>query len=110
MELNDTELNRINFGDKTDSDNASNDSDEYFAAKKPISFWTVSNSLNFWEFINQMYSALKTHFVFPNVKFLCCFLTETFALHLRDFNIAEIVNIVGIAFLHKCKYSQIFQF
>ena len=38
MELNDTELNRINFGEKTDSDNASNDSDEYFAAKKPISF------------------------------------------------------------------------
>ena len=37
-ELNDTELNHIHFGDKTDSDNASNDSDEDFVAKKPISF------------------------------------------------------------------------
>ena len=30
MELNDTELIHINFGDKTDSDNASNGSDEDF--------------------------------------------------------------------------------
>ena len=37
-ELNDIELNHIHFGDKTDSDNASNDSDEDFVAKKPISF------------------------------------------------------------------------
>ena len=29
MELNDIELNYINFGDATDSDDASNDSDEY---------------------------------------------------------------------------------
>ena len=34
MELNDTELNYINFCDKTDPDNASNDSDEDFLAKK----------------------------------------------------------------------------
>ena len=38
MELNDLELNHISFGDKSDSDNASNDSDEDFIAKKPISF------------------------------------------------------------------------
>ena len=38
MELNDTELNRINFGNKTDSDNASKNSDEDFVAKKPILF------------------------------------------------------------------------
>ena len=38
MELNDTELNHINFGDKTDSGNAINDSDECFAARKSISF------------------------------------------------------------------------
>ena len=38
MELNDTELIYINFGDKTDSDNASNNSDEDFVAKKPILF------------------------------------------------------------------------
>ena len=30
MEVNDTELNYINFGDETDSDDASNDSDEDF--------------------------------------------------------------------------------
>ena len=30
MELNDTELNYIYFGDETDSDDASNDSDEDF--------------------------------------------------------------------------------
>ena len=38
MELNDAELNHKSFGDKSDSDNASNDSDEDFIAKKPISF------------------------------------------------------------------------
>ena len=38
MELNDTELNHINFGDKVNSDNACNDSDEDFVAKKPILF------------------------------------------------------------------------
>ena len=38
MELKDTELNRINFGYKTDSDNGSNDSDEDFVAKKPVLF------------------------------------------------------------------------
>ena len=38
MELNDTELIYINLGDKTDSDNASNNSDENFVAKKPILF------------------------------------------------------------------------
>ena len=38
MELNDTELIYINFGDKTDSDNASNNSYEDFVAKKPILF------------------------------------------------------------------------
>ena len=36
MELNDTELDHINFGDKADSDNGSNDSDEDFVTKKPI--------------------------------------------------------------------------
>ena len=36
MELNDLELDHINFGDKADSDNASNDSDEDFVTKKPI--------------------------------------------------------------------------
>ena len=34
MELNDTELDHINFGDKADSDNGSNDED--FVTKKPI--------------------------------------------------------------------------
>ena len=38
MELNDAELNHINFGDKANSDNACNDSDEDFVAKKPILF------------------------------------------------------------------------
>ena len=38
MELNDTELNHINFGDKTYSDNPSYDSDEDFVAKKPVLF------------------------------------------------------------------------
>ena len=36
MELNDTELDHINLGDKADSDNVSNDSDEDFVTKKPI--------------------------------------------------------------------------
>ena len=38
LELNDTELNQINFGDKTNSDNASNDSDEDIVPKKSIFF------------------------------------------------------------------------
>ena len=38
VELNDAEQNHISFGDKSDSDNASNDSHEDFIAKKPISF------------------------------------------------------------------------
>ena len=38
LELNDAELNQINFGDKTDSDNASNDSDEAIIPKKSIFF------------------------------------------------------------------------
>ena len=38
MELNDTELNHINFGDNTYSDNPSYDSDEDFVAKKPVLF------------------------------------------------------------------------
>ena len=33
LELNDTELNHVNFGDKTDSDSTSNDSDEDFVPK-----------------------------------------------------------------------------
>ena len=36
MELNYLELDHINFGDKADSDNACNDSDEDFVTKKPI--------------------------------------------------------------------------
>ena len=47
---------------------------------------------------------MKTHFEFPNMKFLCCFLIETFVLYLCNFNIAENVNIADTAFLHKCKY------
>ena len=39
MELNEMELNCINYGDETDSDNASSDSDEEFVLqKKPILF------------------------------------------------------------------------
>ena len=38
LELNDMELNHVSFGDKTDSDNTSNDSDEDFFPKKPIFF------------------------------------------------------------------------
>ena len=38
MELNDTELNHINFGNKTDSDNPSYHSGEDFVAKKPALF------------------------------------------------------------------------
>ena len=38
LELNDAELNQINFGDKTDSDNASNDLDEAIIPKKSIFF------------------------------------------------------------------------
>ena len=38
------------------------------------------------------------------------FLTETFDLHLCNFNIAKNVNIVEIAFLQKCKYLRSFQF
>ena len=41
MELNDTELIHINFGDKTDSDNASNDSDEDFVAKNKLQINTL---------------------------------------------------------------------
>ena len=37
-------------------------------------------------------------------------LTETFVLYLCNFNFAENVNIVGIAFLQKSKYLQDFQF
>ena len=33
-----------------------------------------------------------------------------FVVYLCNFNIAENVNIVGISFLHKCKYLQRFQF
>ena len=33
LELNDTELNHVNFGDKTDSGSTSNDSDEDFVPK-----------------------------------------------------------------------------
>ena len=36
MELNDTELDHINSGDKAHSDNASNNSDEESVTKKPI--------------------------------------------------------------------------
>ena len=101
LELNDTELNHINFGDKTDSDSTSNDSDEDFV---PKNFRIVRS---FWGFFNQRYFALKTHFVFPNVKLLCCFLSETFVLYICYFSIAENVNIVGITFLYNCKYLQI---
>ena len=39
MELNEMELNCISYGDETDSDNASSDSDEEFVLqKKPILF------------------------------------------------------------------------
>ena len=38
------------------------------------------------------------------------FLTEMFVSYLHNFNIAENVNIVDIAFLHKRKYLQSFQF
>ena len=38
IELNDTELNHINFGDRTNSDNPSYDSGEDFVAKKPVLF------------------------------------------------------------------------
>ena len=38
LEINDTELNHKNFGDKTDSGNASYDSDEDFVAKEAILF------------------------------------------------------------------------
>ena len=41
MKLNDTELIHINFGDKTDSDNASNDSDEDFVAKNKLQINTL---------------------------------------------------------------------
>ena len=35
------ELSHINFGDKTDSDNASNDSDEDFVAKNKLQINTL---------------------------------------------------------------------
>ena len=38
IELNDTELNHINFGDRTNSDNPSYDSGEDSVAKKPVLF------------------------------------------------------------------------
>ena len=36
MELNDTERNYVDFGDKTDSNNASNDSNEDFVLRKSL--------------------------------------------------------------------------
>ena len=74
MELNDTELISIHFGDETDSDNASDDSDEDIVLQKSLfyskQFSTVRTSEGFsirdilhW----------KTHFVFPKGKFLCFF-------------------------------------
>ena len=39
MEVNDTELNYINFGDETDSDDASNDSDEDFVFWKSLFYF-----------------------------------------------------------------------
>ena len=39
MEVNDTELNYINFGDETDSDDAGNDSDEDFVFWKSLFYF-----------------------------------------------------------------------
>ena len=39
IELNDTDLNYIFFGDETHSDNASNDSDEDFVLQKSIFYF-----------------------------------------------------------------------
>ena len=51
MELNDTELININFGDETDSDNASDDSDEDIVLQKSLfyskQFSTVRTSEGF---------------------------------------------------------------
>ena len=48
MELNDTELNHMHFGDETDSDNASNYSDIDFVAKKA---YFILNSLPQFELL-----------------------------------------------------------
>ena len=102
MKLNDTELNYINFDDETDSDNASYDSDEDFVLQKSLFYFKQFSIVRTSEaFSIRDILPWKTHFVFPNVKFLCFFLTETFVLYLCNFNIAKNVNIAGIAFLQK---------
>ena len=105
LELNDTELNYVNFGDKTDSNNASNGSNEDFVLQKslfhfePISIVRTAEDFSIRDILHW-----KTHFVFRNVKFLCIFLTGTFVLYLYNFNITDKVNIVETEFLQKCKY------
>ena len=105
IELNDTERNYVDFGDKTDSNNASNDSNEDFVLRKSLfHFKLISIVWTFEDFSIGDILPWKTHFVFPNVKFLCIFLTGTFVLYLCNFNITNKLNIAGIALLQKCKY------
>ena len=62
MELNDTELNYINFGDETDSDNTIRIYFKQFSIVRTSEGFSIRDILHY-----------KTHFVFLNVKFLWVF-------------------------------------
>ena len=51
--------------------------------------------------------SIRDILLWKHILYFQMWLSETFVLYLCNFDIAENVNIAGIAFLHKCKYLQI---
>ena len=81
MELNDMELNYINWWN---------------------GFWWHQSKYQTWSFFLSVTKEVYSFYL--NI------LTETFVLNLCSFNIAENANIVGTAFWQKRQYLQSFQF
>ena len=74
MELNDTELNYIYFGGETDSDDASNSSDEHFVLLESLFYFNKLTIVRPSErFSVRDILQWRTHFIFPNVEFLWFF-------------------------------------